>query len=226
MIDRATLETLADQFTDAHPRFDARQQQTALTVFRLLGEGRPVDLDAVAARTGRPPRQVAADLDAWPSVHRDGDGRVVGLWGLTLRPTAHALDVDGHTLYTWCALDALFVPELVGRPARVRSTSPTSGQTVTLTVDDDGPHGITPSSAVMTLRRVTAGFVDAWRGVGESTTVDSFCCYVHFFADEDEARAWVGGDDNTLVASIADGFAYGRRYNHRQFGAALQRATA
>ncbi|MGH9228644.1 MAG: organomercurial lyase [Acidimicrobiales bacterium] len=32
--------------------------------------------------------------------------------------------MDGHTLHTWCALDTLFVPERLGRPAQIRSSSP------------------------------------------------------------------------------------------------------
>jgi len=38
----------------------------------------------------------------------------------------HALQFDGRTLYAWCAWDTLFLPELLGRPARVTSTDPVS----------------------------------------------------------------------------------------------------
>jgi hypothetical protein len=36
----------------------------------------------------------------------DAHGRVVFGSGLTLRPNPHRFEVDGRTLYTWCALDA------------------------------------------------------------------------------------------------------------------------
>lgn len=222
-IDTSTLQAMADEFAAVHPALDARQQQVALTVFRLLSEGTAVDAKAVADRTGLPVSQVAADMGAWPEMHRDDQERVVGFWGLTLHRTRHAIEVDGRTVYTWCALDALFVPELLGRPAGVRSTSPASGQTVTLRIDADGPRDITPPSAVMTLRRVTPGYARAWRSVEEGDTREHFCHYVHFFATEDEARAFAQDDDNALVASIAEGFEYGRRSNHRRFGAALER---
>ena len=42
-------------------------------------------------------------------------------WELTLRPTPHGFNVDGKQLYTWCALDTLFFPAVIGRPARVES---------------------------------------------------------------------------------------------------------
>lgn len=222
----STLQAIADEFAAVHPELDARQQQVALAVFRLLGKGTPVDANAVAIRTGLPASQVIADLDAWPEIHRDDQGRIVGFWGLTLHRTRHAIEVDGHTLYTWCGLDALFVPGLLGRPATVRSTSPTSGQTVSLTVDADGPRDITPASAAMTLRRVTQAYARAWGTVDDQEdTREHFCHYVHFFASEDEAAAFAQDDDNTLVASVAEGFEYGRRSNHQRFGAALEADT-
>ena len=62
--------------------------------------------------------------------HRDEEGRVFGFRRLTLKPTSHVLEVDGRTLYAWCAVDTLFLPERLGRPARIRSNSPQSGETI------------------------------------------------------------------------------------------------
>jgi hypothetical protein len=51
--------------------------------------------------------------------------------------------------------------------------------------------------------------------------IGTFCCHVHFFASEDAAREWAKRSDGTYVASIDEGFEYGRLYNHGRFGAVL-----
>lgn len=208
------IPVLAAEFTAAHPDLDPSQQRLALATYRLLGEGRPFRPEELARRVNLPTEEVASFFDEWPMVQRDRQGRVVAFGGLTLEPTSHALEVDGRTLHTWCALDTLFLPELLGRPARIRSTSPETGETISLTVDGAGVHDVAPEGAAMTLHEVG--------GFDLQDVVGTFCCYVHFFASEQAARAWAERSEGTYVASIAEGFEYGRLYNHAQLGAALE----
>jgi alkylmercury lyase len=208
------IPVLAAEFTAAHPDLDPSQQRLALATYRLLGEGRPFRPEELARRGDLPTEEVASFFDEWPMVQRDRQGRVVAFGGLTLEPTSHALEVDGRTLHTWCALDTLFLPELLGRPARIRSTSPETGETISLTVDGAGVHDVAPEGAAMTLHEVG--------GFDLQDVVGTFCCYVHFFASEQAARAWAERSEGTYVASIAEGFEYGRLYNHAQLGAALE----
>jgi alkylmercury lyase len=58
-----------------------------------------------------------ADL---PDLETDEQGRIVGS-GLTLRPTPHRFALDGRQLYTWCALDTLIFPVVLGQGATVES---------------------------------------------------------------------------------------------------------
>ena len=44
---------------------------------------------------------------------------------------------------------------------------------------------------------------------------------MHFFADEDAAQIRTHQRPGTYVVSIAEGFEYGRLYNHGRLGAAL-----
>ena len=208
------IPVLAAEFTAAHPDLDPSQQRLALATYRLLGEGRPFRPEELARRVNLPTEEVASFFDEWPMVQRDRQGRVVAFGGLTLEPTSHALEVDGRTLHTWCALDTLFLPQLLGRPARIRSTSPETGETISLTVDGAGVHDVAPEGAAMTLHEVG--------GFDLQDVVGTFCCYVHFFASEQAARAWAERSEGTYVASIAEGFEYGRLYNHAQLGAALE----
>lgn len=212
------IPALAAEFTAAHPDLDPSEQRLVLAMFRLLGEGNPFGAGELAERTGRPLDEVAFELDRLPMLQRDDQGRVVAYGGLTLKSTSHALEVDGRTLHTWCALDTLFLPERLGQPARIRSNSPETGETISLTVDEAGAHDITPDRAVMTLHGVG--------GFDLKDVVGTFCCYVHFFPSEQAARAWAERNEGTYIASIAQGFEFGRLYNHAQLGAALEEEGA
>jgi alkylmercury lyase len=207
------IPALAAEFTAAHPVLDPSEQRLVLAIFRLLGKGKPFGAGELAERAALPHQEVASALDRLSMMRRDDHGRVVAYGGLTLEPTAHVLEVDGRTLHTWCALDTLFVPELVGRPARVRSSCPETGTVISLMVDAAGAHGVTPEDAVMTLHGAA--------GLDLEDVVGTFCCYVHFFASEEAAREWAKRSAGTYIASIAEGFEYGRLYNHNRLGAAL-----
>jgi alkylmercury lyase len=208
------IPALAAEFTAAHPELDPSQQRLTLALFRLLGRGEPVAPHELAERARLPLDDVVSHLDRAAMVHRDEYGRVRAFGGLSLEQTSHVLEVDGRTLYTWCALDTLFLPELLGSPARVRSTCPETGQAISLTVDADGPRDVVPQAAVMSLHGVG--------GLNLQDAIGTFCCYVHFFADENAARAWTQRSEDTYVASIAEGLEYGRLFNHGLLGAALE----
>ncbi|MPZ20835.1 MAG: alkylmercury lyase [Luteitalea sp.] len=208
------IPSLAAEFAAGHPNLAPRRQRLALATFRLLGEGRPFLPEELARRANLSPEEVAAFFDEWPIVQRDPQGRLFAFAGLTLEPTSHALEVDGRTLYTWCALDTLFLPELLGRPARIRSTAPQTGETISLIVDASRVRDVAPEGAAMTLHAVS--------GLNVKDVVGTFCCYVHFFASEQAAHAWAERNEGTYVVSITEGFEYGRLFNHAQLGAALE----
>ena len=59
--------------------------------------------------------------------------------------------VDDQTLYTWCAWDSLFIPEILGHTARVESACPVTQARISLTV---GPQRIIeaePSGVVISM---------------------------------------------------------------------------
>ena len=108
------LGVLAAELVEAIPPLEEPDQRVALAVYRLLAEGESVLPLRIAERVG-------ALLDSWPGVYRDSEGRVIGFWGLALGEMPHRLQVDGRTLYGWCAWDTLFLPVILGREARFRS---------------------------------------------------------------------------------------------------------
>jgi alkylmercury lyase len=208
----------AAEFTAAHPELDDSQQRLALALFRLLAGGEPVTPQELSERSRVPVEAVVSEFNDWAMVHRDEQGRVRAFGGLSLEPTSHVLEVGGRTLYAWCALDTLFLPELLGRPARIRSTCPETGEEISLTVDAAGARDAVPQAAVMSLH-------DA-EGMDLAHVIETFCCYVHFFANVEAARAWTARSEGTYVVPIAEGLEYGRLYKRGRFGAALEAGDA
>jgi hypothetical protein len=92
-------------------------------LLRLLAHGEPVTIGQLAAIAGRPADHVTRVVAGWSDTEYDQQGRIIA-YGLTLRPMPHLFTLDGKQLYTWCALDTLFFPAIVGRLARVESPAP------------------------------------------------------------------------------------------------------
>ncbi|MBB4517479.1 organomercurial lyase MerB [Paraburkholderia fungorum] len=170
-----------------------------VALLRELAIGTPVSPDALAAVLGWPVSRVAAVLEQAASTEYDDDGNIVG-YGLTLRETPHVFEVDGQRLYTWCALDALMFPALLGKRARVVSRCPATGERVSLTVAPGGLHQLDPAGAVVSLVRPDA-----------STDIrGAFCCHVHFFASAAAADGWGVQHAGAEVVSVESAFRLGQ----------------
>ena len=202
---------LADQLSCCAQDVSERERPVQLALFRLLAEGRPVEPTRLAAETAVPAADVVEWLGRWWEVQTD-EGRVVAFQGLSVVEAPHRLMLDGRTLYTWCAWDTLFLPELIGRPAEIESTCPTTGATVSLGVGPDGPSELSPPGAVMS-------FIDP--GGSFEHVIQTFCRFVHFFASAEAAAQWTDGHPGTYVMPIEDGYEIGRRTNAAQWGELL-----
>ncbi|EGD42763.1 MAG: organomercurial lyase MerB [Streptomyces sp.] len=152
-----------------------------IPLLRLLVDGDPVTLEQLAAAAGRPVDDVRTSLAAVPDTEYDDQGRIIGQ-GLTLRPTPHRFTMAGQELYTWCALDTLMFPALLGRMARVDSVSPTSGDPIRVTLDPAvGLTRVEPADAVVSL--VNPEQITSIRS--------SFCNQAHYFTSPEDAAGWL-----------------------------------
>ncbi|MCA4135459.1 organomercurial lyase MerB [Arthrobacter sp. M4] len=150
-------------------------------LLRLLAEGEPVTVAELATASGRSEDTVRQGLAAVPDTEYDEDGRILGL-GLTLRPTPHRYTVAGEQLYTWCALDTLIFPALIGKAVTIESTSPGSGTLIRVTTAPDGAvTSVQPPTAVVSLVNPA----------GAGPVRSSFCNQVHYFASREDARTWL-----------------------------------
>ncbi len=129
-----------------------RQILDFTALVKLIAEKGFASPDAFARDTGLSLERSAdllGDLAA-SGVEVDGTGHVVGA-ALTTRRTPHRFLVGGRDLYTWCALDALFLPGLLDQTALVRSTCPVTGADIRLTVAPDRVEECAPPGTVLTV---------------------------------------------------------------------------
>ncbi|GAA3325905.1 MULTISPECIES: organomercurial lyase MerB [Micrococcaceae] len=161
-------------------------------LLRLLAEGEPVTIAELATASGRSEDTVRQGLAAVPDTEYDDEGRVIGL-ALTMRPTPHRFTVAGEQLYTWCALDTLFFPALIGKAATIESTSPGSGTLIRVATGADGTvTSVQPATAVVSLISP--------RGTGPVRS--SFCNQIHYFASREDAGPWLDAHPDGEVLDI------------------------
>lgn len=165
-------------------------------LLRLLALGEPVSAEALAAAAGRPVEHVRRVLPTRPSIELDDEGRVVGS-GISLRPTPHRFVVNHRQLYTWCALDTLIFPKILGEAAQVHSPCHVTGQPVILTVRPDHIEDLEPATAVVSV--ITPDDVSDVRA--------AFCSQVHFFANAEAAQPWREQHPDITVLPVAEAFA-------------------
>lgn len=87
--------------------------------FRQLLSGRAVTVGEVAAATGLSPAIAREAIDLVVSVgmaETDGEA-ILGIDGITTRPTQHLLRLDGVRLWTWCAYDIVGIAAALGADA-------------------------------------------------------------------------------------------------------------
>jgi alkylmercury lyase len=215
MTTSSQLEAWAKAVVDASPPLDADDRRIMIETYRLLAKGEPVSEEQITEATGLASERVDKSLRAWPLVLLDEDGRLVGFWGMHadhVEPT-HAMAHDDATVYGWCAIDTLFIPEIIGREVRVESTDPTSGARIRLTVSPDEVDDLDPPEAVVSFLLPDGGqrFAD--------DAIARFCHQIYFFESPQSAEAWIGDRPNRFFLSVADAFELGKRINRLRLGA-------
>jgi alkylmercury lyase len=212
------LEGWARRVVEASPKLETDQQRFAAHIYHLMvATGEPVTTSQIASSSGVPLARIEESLDAWPLVLRDEEGRVFGFWGLHVEPITptHAMDVDGTTVYGWCAWDTLFITEILGRETRVTSTDPWLKTPVRLTVTPNGVTSVDPPEAVVSLLLPKGGFTDE--------TIQRFCHRIHFFSSPESARSWIGDRPDMFTVTVDEAFELGRITNSLRLGEAIDR---
>lgn len=174
------------------------------STWKLLARGRPVTEEQVIA--------IAADARASLSeaneflsrvTERDANGNIVGAMGLSLNEHVHTFIVDDTPMSTWCALDTLFLPAMIGKAATVESTSPVRRETIRLKVTPEGVESCSPPGAVVSVRVIDPKDADM---SAVSTIWSSFCHHIYFFASREEGEEWAASRSDIEIVSVDEAY--------------------
>lgn len=177
-----------------------------ILIYRTLAEGQPVSAERLAAAANVPVEIIHRLFEQGKGLggEWDAEGRLVGNV-LTLIPTKHRFRVNGNDLYTWCSLDAMHLPGLLGQKAEVKSTDPISGQEIQLSIPPNEPPTYHPSGTVLSI---------VLTGGDRSGPQSPLCRLMHFFASRETAETWVEDHPAAAIMSVEEVYQLVRQQVH------------
>ncbi len=217
MTTKTTNIEAAVAMMDAVPILEEDAQRLALELYRQLACGDAVPPASLGDALGVPTEEITTlledeQLKGW--VFYDDDGSVIGFRGLAIREMPYRFEVEGRTLYTWCAIDSLFIPEMLGKPAKVQSRDPHTGTAITLTVTPDGVEAVEPAAAVMSILIGDPEVVKT----NPTKVMASFCHHIFFLESQETGAEWAAQHgEGTFLVTLDEAFALGKRFNATQF---------
>lgn len=219
-----TVDELWKAAARSFPVLSPEEQQAGIGLHHQLSKGQPLTIAQLAQALG-----VSADAAETlvrestlsPFIHTDKVERIAGFDGLTVVPTHHQLTVNERTLWAWCAVDSLFIPELVGEPAKVESRDPETGELVRLTVSPAGIEAMEPSGIAVSMMRP-----NAWDLTSADRIMASACHFIFFFASRASGERWQLKNPETVLLSLDEAFVFAKRHNTHLYGAELVRRQA
>ncbi len=188
--------------------FGPDNSRLLISVWRTLTKGRPVSgeqIDEMIADLGVNQDEAGEFLRG--VTERDSSDSIVGIFGLSLNDHPHRFTVNGASLTTWCAEDALFLPPMLKQTATVESYSPVSKEKVRLTLGPDGVEEVSPAGAVVSIVTLDPSKVDT---SSVEAIYGNFCEQIHFFASREEAERWAADRENIDILSVEEGYELGK----------------
>ena len=169
------------------------------------------ELERTARAHGADPAAVLAELAARDVIAFGADGEIRAAYPFSPVPTAIQVSWAGGPLtYAMCAINALGISAMLGRPVTITGAEPGTGRVITVQADRDEARW-DPRRAV-----VLAGAT----GDQGCLSVDRTCGYINFFTSAGAARAWV--DHHPAITGTVLNQARALREGVAEFGAFLQ----
>jgi len=159
-----------------------RVHLAVLAAFTVAGRPPPRgELERIARLHGGDPGEVLAELATTDVIAFGTDGEIRAAYPFSPVPTAIQVTWAGGPLtYAMCAIDALGMSAMLGRPVTITAAEPGTGRIITVHTDRDQARW-KPRSAV-----VFAGVT----GDEGCSSADRTCGYINFFTSARAARAW------------------------------------
>ena len=208
------FDFVSQSFLDALPErylnLNENERKIALSLYYLMAKGQAVRLEEIAAATALDNKVVDEIVDNWIGVFKNDAGSIIGFWGMGLSSMKHKLRMNDIETYAWCAIDTLFIPELLGLDAQINSSCPVTGKEISLEITH-GKVTYSPESAVMSLVKPDKEF-DSTENI-----LTNFCHYVHFFIDKEAGDSWAAHKPGIFIVSIEEGYTAGKIKNDVQY---------
>ncbi|MGH2969367.1 MAG: alkylmercury lyase family protein [Solirubrobacteraceae bacterium] len=182
-----------------------RLHRLVLRAFVDGGRPRAADLERWADELGVSAAEALAGLERHDLLWCDrASGEVIAAYPFSGVPTVHAVRLAGSDadVFAMCAIDALGIAFLAGRPARIRSRDPQTGDPIEVSIDPAGAREWQPPEAV----------VVAALSCGGPSAID--CCpHIDFVSDRRRARALVDSSPelDAAVIGMPEAIEVGRR---------------
>jgi hypothetical protein len=159
--------------------------RAVLVAFATAGQPpAAAELDRLARQRGGDPDRVRAELTGADLLAFTPQGEVRAAYPFSPAPTAIRVSWDdGPSAYAMCAIDALGMSAMLGRPVTISAAEPGTGRRITVAVNGDRARWA-PAGAV-----VFAGAT----GDADCPSADRSCGHINFFTNGRAARAWARG---------------------------------
>lgn len=199
--------------------YDPGRSRLLVHLWRALAKGRPLGVPEIEAAVKASGVASSDALEFLATVtERDPQRRITGILGLSLNAHPHRFTVEGVALFTWCAVDTLFLPAMLDAVATVESRSPVFGSLIRLEVAPRGIVELAPAGAAVSLPVLRADEVDTSSAEG---IWRALCHRIFFFADGEEAARWIEGRGEIEVVSAGEAWrhameTWGKILSHAQ----------
>ena len=139
------------------------------------------ELERTARAGGADPAAVLAELAERDVIAFDAGGEIRAAYPFSPTPTPIRVSWEGGPVaYAMCAIDALGISAMLGRPVTITAAEPGTGRTITVHADRDQARWNPPRAVVF------AGTT----GADCCHAADRTCGYINFFTSARAARAW------------------------------------
>jgi Alkylmercury lyase len=193
----------------------ARQVHRAvLAAFVTAGQPPPAaEIERLIRSGAGEPDRVRAELTAADLLGFTPRGEIRAAYPFSPAPTSIRVSWDGGPdVYAMCAIDALGMSAMLGRPVAITAAEPGTGRTITVTIEGDRARWASRTAVVF------AGDT----GNPGCPSVDRCCGYISFFTTRRAARAWARRHPEIIGTVLRQAGAL--RISIDTFGALLQPA--
>lgn len=189
-------------------------QRLSVTLYRLLARGAPLARAELALACELTEERLDQQFSQLlpTSLETDDRGAIVAFGGLSLRPTRHQFVAARTKLYTWCVFDALFLPQILNKPATLVTRCPILQKELIVELAPGRLRVAEPTDCVMSIMAPD-------REACCSNLRRAFCDRVNLFVDRAAFAQWSSGNNNSDWITLAEAQLLARRRNELRYPA-------